>query len=126
MAPAGHMYSRGWTRECSESLQRRPALYVQDASSMGESRSLGRPEKAERRVAGETREHESEDLQKHAAQVRHDAGKRLRQGKRGPLPQCFYYFRIKKGRLDHETNDRGDPCAVHGAVQHPGRSSGKF
>ena len=47
------MYSRGWTRECSESLQRRPALYVQDASSMGESRSLGRPEKAERRVAPE-------------------------------------------------------------------------
>ena len=84
------MYSRRWTRECSESLQRRPALYVQDASSMGESWSLGRPEKAERRVAGETREHESEDLQKHAAQVRHDAGKRLRQGKRGPLPQCFY------------------------------------
>ena len=35
------MYSRRWTRECSESLQRRPALYVQDASSMGESRSLG-------------------------------------------------------------------------------------
>lgn len=42
---------------------------------MGESRSLGRPEKAERQRCGETREHESEDLQKHAAQVRHDAGK---------------------------------------------------
>ena len=42
------------------------------------------------------------------------------------LCRSVFYFRIKKGRSDHETNDRGDPRAVHGAVQHPGRSSGKF